>query len=125
MSADGTPHVDRTLSTDLDDSSVLATPVERAGKACDALPGTYAPLVDRSRCEAKAACVEVCPYAVFEVRQIDETEYKALPLLARVKVWAHGKRTAYAVGADACRACGLCVTACPEHAITLVQVGAA
>jgi ferredoxin len=22
---------------------------------------------------------------------------------------------------DACRACGLCVTACPEHAITLAK----
>ena len=31
------------------------------------------------------------------------------------------RQTAYAVGADACRACGLCVVACPEDAIALVR----
>ncbi|MDH4249099.1 MAG: 4Fe-4S binding protein, partial [Deltaproteobacteria bacterium] len=29
------------------------------------------------------------------------------------------RRTAYTPHAQACKACGLCVTACPEHAITL------
>ncbi|MBV8645185.1 MAG: 4Fe-4S binding protein, partial [Candidatus Eremiobacteraeota bacterium] len=33
----------------------------------------------------------------------------------------HGMQTAYAPLADACKACGLCVVACPEDAITLVQ----
>jgi NAD-dependent dihydropyrimidine dehydrogenase PreA subunit len=79
----------------------------------------YVPQVDRRRCEAKAACVAVCPYDVFEIGPIDETEYRALPLLPRLKVWAHGKRTAHTPRADACRACGLCVSACPERALKL------
>ena len=77
--------------------------------------------MDRRRCEGKRDCVEVCPYDVFEVRTIDEAEYRALPALARFKVWAHGKQTSYTPRADACRACGLCVVACPEKAISLVR----
>ncbi|HEX2679445.1 MAG TPA: 4Fe-4S binding protein [Polyangiales bacterium] len=96
---------------------------ERPGEDCKAPPGVYRPVVNRKRCEAKSDCVAVCPYGVFEVRTIEEAEYRALPALARLKVWAHGKRTAYTPKADACRACGLCVVACPEKAITLVQNG--
>jgi 4Fe-4S ferredoxin len=83
--------------------------------------GVREPRVDRARCEGKGACVRVCPYDVFEVRQIVETEYRALSLVARVKLWLHGKRTAYTPRADACQSCGLCVAACPEHAIRLVS----
>lgn len=96
---------------------------QRTRAKCRALPGTYAPSVDRRRCEGKATCVAVCPYAVFEVRKIDEDEYRSLPVLARLKLLAHRKKTAYTPRADACRACGLCVEACPEDAIKLVRVG--
>jgi NAD-dependent dihydropyrimidine dehydrogenase PreA subunit len=94
-----------------------------ANETCKADPGSFRPVVNRGRCEGKAACVAVCPYNVFEVGIIDEAAYKALPLLARLKVWAHGKKTAYTPRSDACRACGLCVAACPEKAISLVRVG--
>lgn len=97
----------------------------RPGEDCRAEPGVYQPLVDRRRCEGKSACVAVCPHDVFEVRPMDETEYRALPVLARVKLWVHGKKTAYTPRAEACRACGLCVVACPEHAIALIRTGAA
>lgn len=93
---------------------------ERPGERCEARPGAWVPRVDRSRCEAKGDCVEVCPYSVFEVRRIEEDEYRALPFGARLKVFFHGKKSAYTPNADACRACGLCVVACPEHAIRLV-----
>src|SRR5262245_15435230 len=95
--------------------------VGRPGEECGAEPGAYEPQVDRTRCEGKADCVAVCPYGVFEVRKIDEAEYRALRRRARFKLWVHGKRTAYTPRLDACQACGLCVVACPERAITLVR----
>jgi NAD-dependent dihydropyrimidine dehydrogenase PreA subunit len=99
----------------------LANHPRRPGHRCRAEAGTYRPVVDRSRCEGKADCVSVCPYNVFEVGTIDEAEYQALPLIARIKLWAHGKQTAYTPHSDACQACGLCVVACPERAISLIQ----
>ncbi len=93
---------------------------DRPGERCKAAPGRFAPAVNRKRCEGKSDCVQVCPYDVFEVGVIDAAEYAAMPALVRLKLWVHGKKTAYTPRADACRACGLCVVACPEHAITLV-----
>lgn len=89
---------------------------------CRGAPLAYAPRVDRARCEGKAECVAVCPYAVFEVRRIDDADYRALSFLARLKSLAHQKQTAYTPRAADCRACGLCVGACPEKAITLVRL---
>lgn len=63
--------------------------------------------------------MEVCPYGVFEVRRIDEDEFRTLGTLVRFKLWVHGKRVAYTPHSEACQACGLCVVACPEHAIRL------
>jgi NAD-dependent dihydropyrimidine dehydrogenase PreA subunit len=79
------------------------------------------PVVNRSRCEGKGDCVEVCPYHVFEVRRIADEDYRALSFLGRLKSAAHGRQTAYTPLADTCRACGLCVVACPERAIRLQQ----
>jgi len=95
----------------------------RAGENCRAAPLAYRPQVDPRSCEGKADCVTVCPYNVFEVRKIDEDQYRALPTRVRLKLWAHGKKIAYTPHADACRACGLCLVACPEKAITLVRIG--
>lgn len=93
----------------------------RPGEACKAAPGTWRPVVDRRRCEGKRDCVEVCPYQVFEVRRMDDADFRALPLLARLKSLAHRRQTAHTPRADACQACGLCVVACPEGAIDLVR----
>jgi ferredoxin len=62
-------------------------------------------------------------HGVFEVRRITGEDYRALSLLGRLKSRAHSRRTAYTPRAGACQACGLCVVACPEHAITLVRRG--
>jgi len=86
---------------------------------CRAEPGALRPVVDHARCEGKRDCVRVCPYDVFEVRRIDDADFAALSFLGRLKSRAHRRMTAYAVRADACQACGLCVQACPEKAIKL------
>lgn len=88
---------------------------------CKAEPGVFRPEVDRRKCEGKAKCVEVCPYHVFEVGPIAEEEFRAMPALVRLKLWVHGKKTAHTPRADACQACGLCVSACPERALRLVR----
>jgi NAD-dependent dihydropyrimidine dehydrogenase PreA subunit len=86
---------------------------------CKQPAGVVAPVIDNRRCEGKADCVRVCPYDVFEIRTLTREERAALPLTARLKVWAHGGKQAFAVRAEACHACGQCVAACPEHAIRL------
>lgn len=96
---------------------------DRPGEACQAPVGRWQPRVDRSRCEGKKDCVEVCPHDVFEVRRIDDADFAALGFLGRLKSRAHGRLTAYTPHADACRACGLCVVACPEKAIQLERLG--
>lgn len=94
---------------------------DRPGEKCRAEPGTYAPMVNRNKCEGKSDCVQVCPYHVFEVRTIEPHDFEQLSFIGRLKSRAHGRKTAYTPGADLCHACGLCVAACPEKAITLVQ----
>jgi 4Fe-4S ferredoxin len=61
-----------------------------------------------------------CPNDVFEVRRIDDVDFDRLRLMSKLRVLAHKRATEYTPNADACRACGLCVVACPEHAITFV-----
>jgi len=84
--------------------------------------GLVVPVVDFNRCEGKDACVAVCPYEVFEVRKIDPSDYRKLSFVGKIKSRVHGGLVAYTPHADQCRACGLCVKACPERAIKLVKV---
>ena len=76
-------------------------------------------MVDLKRCEGKGDCERVCPESVFQVRRIDEEDYRKHGALQKLKLRVHGMKMAYTPNADACRSCGLCVAACPEHAITL------
>lgn len=85
--------------------------------------GRLVPVIDTNRCEAKADCIEVCPYDVFTVRKLTDGERAALGLRTRFKVFVHGGKQAFVTKPDDCHACGLCVTACPEKAITLRAAG--
>ena len=94
----------------------------RPGERCRAEPGRYAPAVDLSRCEGKRDCTDVCPYDVFEVTRISDTDFRALSIVGKLRSMAHKRQGAYAVRAEACHACGLCVVACPESAISLQPI---
>jgi 4Fe-4S ferredoxin len=93
----------------------------RPGEACKADPGAYRPEVDPRRCEGKGDCIEVCPYDVFELGRLPDATFDSMPFLARMKSRAHGRKTVFTPKSDACRACGLCVVACPERALRLVE----
>lgn len=93
----------------------------RPGQECKAEPASWQPVIDRNRCEGKKDCVEVCPYDVFEVRRIDDADFGKLGVRGKLKSMVHGRQTAYTPGADRCQACGLCVVACPEKAISLTK----
>jgi NAD-dependent dihydropyrimidine dehydrogenase PreA subunit len=77
------------------------------------------PLIDRNRCEAKAECVRVCPYGVFELRSLTREDKRGLSLLGRLKARVHGNRQAFVARPRDCHQCGKCVAACPEEAIRL------
>ena len=88
---------------------------------CKPDAGVFTPVIDRNRCEGKAQCVVVCPYHVFVVDALPKEQRAGLSLKGKVKGFAHGWRQAFTANADACHACGLCVAACPEKAITLAR----
>jgi len=81
--------------------------------------GRLIPVIDRNRCEAKGDCVQVCPYDVFEIGRLSSADRAGLSLVGRIKAFAHAYQQAFAVHADRCHGCGLCVQACPEKAIEL------
>jgi 4Fe-4S ferredoxin len=81
--------------------------------------GLLVPVIDRNRCEGKEACVEVCPYGVFAMGRLREAERAQLSARGRIKAFFHGYRQAFVAKPADCHACGLCVKACPERAITL------
>lgn len=95
---------------------------EPTKSSCAPEAGNLVPVIDRNRCEAKEDCVRVCPYDVFEIRVLGPEERAGLSLVGRLKAFFHGHRQAFAVRAELCHACGLCVQACPEKAIKLRSV---
>lgn len=65
--------------------------------------------------------MDVCPCEVFTVTTLPVEQRKGLGLLGRLKGVAHGWQQALTPNAGACQACGKCVAACPEQAITLAR----
>src|ERR1700722_12751650 len=89
---------------------------------CRFEPGVMVPVIDPMRCEAKGPCVPICPYDVLVIRTVTPEEKAGLPWSGRFKLLVHGGKQAFVLDAEACRGCGLCVTACPEKAIKLQKV---
>ena len=85
---------------------------------CKQPAGVFRPVIDRNRCEGKAACVRVCPVSVFTVDTLPRAQRAGLSVRGRLKGFAHRWQQALLLNPDACEACGLCVKACPEQAIT-------
>jgi 4Fe-4S ferredoxin len=110
------------IRVDRDKARRAARDPRRPGDECRAEPGTMVPRIDRDRCEGKGECLDVCPYGVFEVREIDDADFVRLSFFGRLRSRAHGRQTAYTPRARECHACGLCVVACPEQAIELVAI---
>lgn len=88
---------------------------------CRQQPGVFSPVVDRNRCEGKGECVRVCPVRVFRVGTLPADLRAGLSLRGRIKGLVHRWQQALLVEPSACEACGLCVAACPERAITLAR----
>jgi NAD-dependent dihydropyrimidine dehydrogenase PreA subunit len=88
--------------------------------ACDPASGGVRPVIDRDRCAAEGDCVQVCPFQVFALGTLGPDERAGLSFKGRLKAFVHRGRQAFTPNADACRACGKCVAACPEDAIRLV-----
>lgn len=100
-------------------TSTLSTETGGSTDKCKAEPGIFIPVVNAMRCEGKGDCAVVCPYDVFEIGRMPDEQFASMPTLVKFKLWAHGRKTAFTPNADACKACGACVKACPEKAITL------
>ena len=98
-----------------DGSASSADPLCRS----KAEPGSVLPIVDRNRCEGAHDCVDVCPHDVFEIRTLTGDERRELSFVGNIKSFFHGYKQAFVVRPQDCHACGLCVKACPEKAITL------
>lgn len=86
---------------------------------CKDTPGLLEPVINLNACEGKGPCVDVCPYGVLEMRTISDSTFQTLSLLGKLKTRVHGREKAWVLHADRCKSCGLCVSACPEHAIKL------
>ena len=96
-----------------------ATDADLSGEHCAELPGEWMPVIDHGRCEAHEDCVVACPNDVLELKPIEAADWGALGLGGKIRLLAQGRLSAYATGAERCRACGLCVLTCPEQAISL------
>ena len=81
------------------------------------MAGMTVPVIDRNRCEAKAECVRVCPYHVFELRALGAPDKAGMSWRGRLKARLHGNLQAFVARPDDCHACAKCVAACPEDAM--------
>lgn len=87
---------------------------------CQQPAGKFIPVINRNKCEGKAACVPVCPYGVLRVETLPAEDRRELSFIGKIKGYVHQWQQAMIVEPDLCRACNRCVQACPEQAIHLI-----
>jgi len=78
-----------------------------------------APVIDRERCVGDAGCVAVCPHQVLALRPVAAQDCDGLPASTRFLLSLSQGLQAAVVAPECCRACGLCLAVCSQHAITL------
>lgn len=96
------PDAPRPIGFDPARARRAAADPSRPGERCRAPAGAWR----RSSIRGERGQVRLrrgLPYRVLEVRTMDAAEFSALPLLPRLKSWAHRKQTAYTSGADLCQ----------------------
>lgn len=91
---------------------------------CKQAPGTFVPVINLNKCEGKGPCIEVCPYDVLKMHVLPVDQRQSLSLVGKLKSRFHDWNKARLDKPESCQACGLCVAACPEKAITLARVAA-
>jgi len=86
---------------------------------CKEEAGQLMPVINLNSCEGKGPCIDICPFNVFEMQEISDEQFNNLSFFGKLKTRVHGRDKAVVINADACHACGLCVSVCPEKAIKL------
>jgi 4Fe-4S ferredoxin len=61
------------------------------------------PIVDFNKCSGAGLCIPACPFDVFELKLINETDKKGLYRVGKFKIKFNSKK-AYVVQADLCNA---------------------
>lgn len=85
--------------------------------------GTTAPVIDRERCVGDAGCVAICPHQVIALKPVAAQDCDGLPASTRFLLSLSQGLQAAVIAPECCRACGLCLAVCSEHAITLRALG--
>jgi len=78
-----------------------------------------APVIDRDRCVGDSGCVAVCPHQVLALKAVAAHDCDGLPASTRFLLSLNQGLQAAVVAPECCRACGLCLAVCSQHAITL------
>lgn len=77
--------------------------------------------INSNACDGCGMCASVCPTKVFEMKELTGQEVSELSFFGRLKVKIKGKVKSEVVNADACIACGKCLS-CHERAITVKKL---